>query len=148
MIRKRNCGKLLAYVISSCLLMGTLSGCGQKETGSDVESAVQESQSVEKESFVSIEGNTGDTFLSERAPEDTVDITVQEQEPEEEDQSEEEPVAVFDDTRILPEKSRVCSSKTDEQFNRFIEMIKHLTSLCRFWMHFKFLLMLSTLRIC
>ena len=45
---------------------------------------------------------------------------------EEERQSEDEPSVMLDDSRILPEKSRVRSSKTDEHFNKFIEMIKHL----------------------
>ena len=45
---------------------------------------------------------------------------------EEESHGEDEPAVMFDDTRILPEKSRIRSSKTDEQFNRFVEMIKHL----------------------
>ncbi|XP_039841091.1 uncharacterized protein LOC120700977 [Panicum virgatum] len=45
---------------------------------------------------------------------------------EKESQSEDEPSVMLDDSRILPEKSRVRSSKTDEHFNKFIEMIKHL----------------------
>ena len=45
---------------------------------------------------------------------------------EAEKESEDEPEVTVDDTRVLPEKCRVRASKTDEHFNKFIEVIKQL----------------------
>ncbi|WVZ83061.1 hypothetical protein U9M48_030244 [Paspalum notatum var. saurae] len=41
-------------------------------------------------------------------------------------QSEGEPEVTVEDTRILPEKSRVRVNKTDEHFSKFLEVIKQL----------------------